>query len=811
MVPEEIRKKAQWSHSFSTEELKRPAHYDYKPDGALDYDMAKAMADAKNLLTGFYVTREDKYVLGDIDHVKDPENPWEQIPLELTMLLRSSPTYCEVSPSGEGIRFIYKLRGNAATDDGNGSKAATTGSYYLLKKDIEGGFNPKEYQINFDKPWMTITGNKLPWSDDKVGTVTLEELETVFAVRRKEKKEKDVRVQQAAPANLPTSSYMWSALRSIPLDSNPRVQRAYREVFNEEYQHYTFWMKMLMSMHDFSQQVGKDIECLNVVIEWSRADVTAYSSDEDIIKHWNSLNDKEGNVSYRSILKMASLYQLKWPMPKNQTKAEVEKGVPRKPLITEYVNFKAMVTYYAIRLYRDEDNTNLLYVSGDEDIIEQYFMMHQVRSLFGKYYGPFSKDTLTPALYILSQDIGFTGMSHSQMTQFIRTYLAETLDTINIVRLYFDTPFKDLPPDYRENAATYNKSTVDYLFEAIELDYLTEHERGKECEMYKAYYRIWLMGLVRNLYFRDSPYSNNCILLFTGPEQIRKTSHFMYLLPSFFRQEYIALTTHGFATESSMRDVVKLAAHNMVIVWDEIEQYLNAETESNFKKIIDGNPQKIIDKYEVLEKTVHPRAVYGGTSNLSEFKLGAEGSRRIFHIPVKYIDTDHMNTVCWHKLVNDLKQQMELGIRSGDIPWLLTQDQLNYQSKLHSNIRARNTLDYALEEIFDFSKPLRLIDGGALGKVTSVQNDKSGRLRTTKEVSDVLGRYGFGQLGFKRPALVKTLHRLCGDYTGTRKNSIYLSAPKCTIKKGMAKQHQFSKWVMPPIKPDMKHLFNSVH
>lgn len=793
MVPIEIQAVRQWTHSFSPEERKRPAHYTYEPNGALDFNTATQIAESKKILRGFYVTRCDDFVLGDIDHVDTPEDPWNQIPIELVMMFRTAPTYCEASPSGKGIRFIYKLQ--------EGEKAKTTGSYFLLRNDTQEKHNPKEYQVNFDRPWMTITGNKLTWSSDSIGTVTLADLGQAFAIKDQKKKEHDLSCKQPVDAGPPPAlSLILTILQSLPVDQNPRIQRAYKSTFNEEYQHYTYWMRVLMAVHNYATLANKDIECLSAVLKWSRLD-DAFKSDDDVTYHWSSLSNREDSISYRSLIKLGNSYRLRWPRPKKQTKDEMDRGVPRKPMITEYVNFKTLVAHYHIKLYRDEDNPNILYVTGDADIIARYFMMFDVTETLGEYYGPFTKDTLTPALYILAQDTGFIGVSHNQINQFVKTYLAETLESINIVRLYFDTPFDKLPERYRENAENYNKSTVDYLYEALDIDYRTE-ERAEEENLYKTYYKLWLMGIVRSLYFKDSPYSNNCVLLLTGPEQIRKTSHFKYLLPTFMRN-LVALTTHGFGSEASMRDIVKLSANNLVLVWDEIEQYLTSETESNFKKIIDGNPQKIIDKYEVIDRTIVPKAIYGATSNLSEFRLGNEGSRRLFHIPVKWVDTDHMATVCWHRLINSLKEEMQIGLRMGEIPWLLTKDQLDQQMELHRSLRAKNTLDYALEEIFDFSEKLNISDGGCLKDCTSIQTDKSGILRTTREISDLLVRYGFGSIGLKRPALVKTLERLCGDYTNTRKYAIELSRPKCVVKRGEATQHHFRKWIMPPVRQEI--------
>ena len=793
MVPKELHSIRQWSHSFNTTELKRPAHHDYIPNGALSYTEAKAVASKQGYLTGFYVTRSDNYILGDIDKITNINDPWEEIPIEITMLLRVSPTYVEISPSGKGLRFVYKLK-----DD----KAITTGSYYLLRKDHQGEFDPKHYQINFDKPWMTITGNKTSWSTDTINEIELSELEQAFAIRYAKKKQQDL--TPVDTTNLPGLTAIISALKNIPVDQNPRIIRAYEKTFEEGYAHYTFWMKVMMAVHNYASLSGNMVECLQAFNQWSAKDADNYNGEDDVTKHWDSLSNTEDSVTYRSLFKLANTSVIRWPRPKKRTTQEVERNTPLKPLLTEYANFKAMISFYNIQLYRSKLDPNTLYMTADMDIIETYCMVYQVKEWLG-LYGPYTKDTLTPALYVLAQDIGFVGMSHGQMNQFIKTYLAETTQMINPIRLFFDMPFRKLPEKYQENADKYNVSTIDYLYEALDIDYQTG-ETDKEDDLYKSYYKIWLLGLVRNMYYSHTQHQNNCVLLLTGVEQVRKTSHFRYLLPTFLR-EHIAFTTHGFATESSMRDVTKLASSSLVLVWDEIEQYLNSETESNFKKIIDGIPQKIIDKYETLPVTIVPRCLYGATSNKREFKLGDDGSRRLFHIPVKWVDTDHMNTVCWHSLINGLKKEAEFSMRAGDVPWLLTQDQLDYQAQLHRNIRSKTTLDYALEELFKFEESRPLHEGGVLPGAKSIQSDKTGTFKTTKEISDTLIRFGFGQIGIKRPALVKTLERLCGEYTQTRKYGVMLRSPKCTVHRGLATQHMHKKWVMAPMRMSIEDVY----
>lgn len=789
LIPDELKEIKQWTYSFSKDELKRPRHHKYIPNGGLDFNSALEKA-GNDLYIGFYATPTDPYVLMDIDHVDNPDDPFAELPVALAAFIQQNNTYSEKSPSGQGLRLIYKL---PAPED----KALCDGFVFYI---TEGMDSKKQAQINFGPPWQTITRNATPYAFDTVGTVTLNDLAEIFTVRLKDRPTEKPK-QEFDRTKLPKLAEVSTALMSIPLDQNPRVQRAYEKVFHQAYAHYDFWIRLLMALHHYSSLADKNIECLELALQWSRTDPAEFESDEDVQKHWRSFNDAAEReiTSYRTLFGVAYKYRLFWPMPKKRTKAEKDANIRHRPLVSEYSNFEALLKYYDVRLFRDHNDPNILYVSADQDVIDKYFIMFRVESYYGKYYGPFVRDTLIPAFHIWCQDHQFTGITHNQVMQFVKNTLAKTRKTVDLIKMYFDTPYEQLPEEYRHDSAYYESTTFDKLFSCLRIDFMTK-DQERELDLYKAYYKKWLMGIIRNLYYRDQEQMNNCVLLLTGKEQIRKTSHFKYMFPPFMRDK-VAFTTHGFATETAMRDVVKLSATNLVLVWDELEQFLVTGTESNFKKIIDGNPQKIIDKYETIEKMIIPIAAYGATSNLREFKLGSEGSRRIFHIPVEWVDTDKMQEICWHKLFNDLRDEIDWMLKTGHTPWLLTKEQLDYQMHLHGGLRAKNSIDMMLEEIYNFDEP---VEWNGLRKtlpgVTSLQTDKTGRLMSTKEVSDILVKAGVASHNIKRPALVKSLERLCGAYTDTRHRKIDLARPLCTIHKGQAVQKQYKRWVMPPMR-----------
>lgn len=789
MIPRELKDLKQWTYSFGVADLKRPKHSHYTPDGSLSYEHAFIAAKTGKVSLGFYTTAEDPYFIGDIDHMEDPCDP-TTLPPALTDLLVNKGLYCEVSPSGSGLRFVGKF---PSVED----KQLLHGKIFYTRFPIN---DKREAQLNIGPPWLRFTGNVTPYSSDSIPVLTLEELDEVFALKFASDEPVGEGVPHGTPPptseRIPQLQEVITALRSIPLDQNPRITRAYEYVFKESYSHYNFWLRIIMGAHDYASKTGTKMECLQEIINWSRKDSAHFKDEDDVITKWQSLSEKDERVSYHTLFAVAYNNQINWPMPRPLSKSQKDSGArDRLPMNSEFSNFKELLKYYNIQLHRDSHAHAKMYVSGDLDIMDKYLRSFGIKRYYEDYWGIFVERTLTSAFHIMAQDMGFVGITHSQMQQHVRDWMFQIRSELDLVKKYFDTPFDELPESYQDNKEFYEISTVERMFACLELDYLTT-DPAKETALYFKYYKSWLMGFVRSLYWSDDPHMNNCVLMLTGREQIRKTSHFRYMLPKFMREERIAFTTHGFSTEGAMRDVAKLAAGNSIIVWDEIEQYLTADTESNFKKIIDNNPQKFIDKYEVVETVCKPVAIYGATSNKREFNLSDTGNRRLFHIPVKWVDTEKLDRICWHRIVNDLKNEIEMH-KGPAPPWLLTEEELKYQDSLHTRITAQSGLELLVREVFNFNLPCFLVDRGPV--LDDVKPLTDPRFMSTKAVIDRLNMQSNGRVPINRAQLNKVLQNVCGRWTDTRTTTRVFTKPRMTITKGLAVYASTHRlWVVPP-------------
>jgi len=758
MIPKELKGLKQWTYSYSVKEPKRPKYTKYEPNGALDYDTAIAKTTK---YVGIYVTSDDPYFLMDIDHIHDPENFELELPPKLQSFIYRNRTYCETSPSGKGIRLIFKFSSKKVKEGISGSTF-----FFFLKED------KREIQINIGPPWQTVTGNTLPQSTDTVTEVELSEVEKVFSIS---KKVVSITREEVGFEQLPEAKRIYAAIMSLPLDQNERIKRAYEKVTGHQYSHYDYWLKVLMALKDYCIRANNDILGIELAVKWSSTDPTDFDGEQSVIDKWKSL--KGEGVTYLTLFKLSREIELIWPYP-------TAKGAPIR---TQIANYKALLDYYSITLIRDASHSFRYYITGDEDVIDRWFLSQPLLKRYFDYVGPFTIDNIHLLFASFFQENGFLGVSLEQIRSAFRALLPQVNDEIDFFKLYIDTPFNELPEELKENEHNYKDSDLDTLWSCIQLQ---NSATEREMDLYKRIFTAWFTGLVRSLYYKGEFEGNSGMLLLTGPEQTYKTSFFRYLLPTFFRGD-IVLTTHGFSSPAELRDLSKIAATSRIVVIDEVEQHFTDEVaEAGFKKLLDNLPQTVIDKYATVPTTIKPKAIYGATSNQDQFKLSMLGMRRLFRIPVLKIDTEKELSLCWHPILRELKRR----IMKGGTPWILNDTELNTLTSLNSSIRSETNLDLIFNEVWEFDEKF-----DRLAKVSSFAAEDV-RLLTLKQVINMLELEtgAFGKYNIK--AVKNTLGRKCAVYTNTVREELFLTKPKCVIFKGEARQGPLKKWVMPPLK-----------
>ena len=801
-IPVEIQDMQQWTFSAGTgKKLKAPKDTTFLPNGGKTFaELRQAIKNSKHMLRAiFYATMEDPYILCDYDHVEDPENPWSELPPDLGFMLKNNPTYTELSQSGNGLRFIYKLESADV-------KKLLVG-HAFEGSDVALGREAAWSHICIHKPGMTLTGKILPYSTETVTTITLDALKQNYNLKFKRDQIKEVK-SPTVSGKLPSPSDMIKLLEKLPIDANPRIQRAYLKTFKNEktYIHYKFWYKVMASLKEYSMNLKYDTDILQAFIDWSAKDEKHYDGIDTVQKHWVSFKREEGEIiTFRSLIALYKNYQIDWKIPKAQSPEAKKAGVPKQPLLSAYDNFKQALDHYNIKIYGNEIEHHVYYLTGDCDILDADFQTQDLRKHFNKYYGPYSESDLISLFAVFLQSIGFTGISNHSVKNHLANHTVKTVSMINFVKLYIDTLFSELPSDYKDNSEYHGDSTLDAVWNCLTPDWVLEEKyREQEEALYKSYLKKWFMGILRGLYYTGRFGANNCMLVLTGPESANKSSFFALALPEFF-SHLIGKPGHGFATPTDQRDLSKLACEHLILTWDDsINRHLNNADVDMFKAAIENGENTFIDKWDKNKTRVRPLSIYGATSNKREFKMSDEGNRRLFIIPVTEVDTVALPKICWHPIFNQLKKDMFEGITEATSPWLLTKEEIKFQTYIHGKFKAVNSIDILLDEMYDTTREFKISSDGSIKGVTNFRLDESGTLKTMQKVIEDIEARGIDtyKLTQNRAALRKALIRLCSAYTGTQSRNIICTSPRCIIKRGEAIVNGRKKWVMPPLADD---------
>ena len=800
-IPEELHSIRQWTYSVSNEDkntLRQPVHAKSGPGGALYLQEAYERANIFDLglSYGFYTTKEDPYILGDLDGVERIEDMWEYMPASLAYLLKKYPTYMEVSPSGKGIRFIYKFESKEV-------KAQFSRRKFSCIDKTDG----QDVYVCIGKPWVRMTGNTLSISTDEITVIPLEELDKSFGLSET-LKDAPIKTLEQIKEEAETVPFhkLKAALLGLPQDKNPRIRRAFKQTFRTEYKHYDYWINVMMAMHHYADMYpDEDVNCLSAFVAWSKKDIEGFESEDDIIRHWKSFTSTDRSITFHSILSLDAKCRIRWPRPKKQTKEEQEANMPLQPSTVEYANFEALINFFDISIYRDVRSEHTLYMKGDEDIITKHFATRHTDYHLDKYFGPFSAKEFVPLFAIFMQSHEFRGVKHTTVKDHVSGYLVKTLLSVDIFKIYLDTPYDKLPLRYQTYKENYSKSTFDELFSCLELNPRTDDP--KETDLYKRYYKCWLMGIPRALYYDGENKINNCCLILSGVEQKGKSTHFHRILPQIFR-DLIALIAHQFGEKNAVRDISKIASTKLVVYWDEVDRHLNKKSESNYKTIIDNSEQRFIDKYEVKESSACPQAIYGGCTNKWSIEMSNSGARRTFFIPIKSIDTEKMKSLCHHAIFNELKDEMLNALKHPTLdpqtgwqimPWLLTTEELEYQAYLQYNITQRSDVGIILDEVYDTEAELEITSEGMIAGVTNFQTDKTGTFKSLRMIQRDILNAGFDLSKITNTELLEELHIICGRYTRTERKAKYIKKPACRIEKGLARMGNRKMWVVPPV------------
>lgn len=644
-------------------------------------------------------------------------------------------------------------------------------------------------QLSVHSNYMVTTGNTYHQAD--ILEVPPEELDALFGISK--------RVIRDTPMGVPTLTEIEQALAVIPLDQSQRVKEVYSNLFGEAYEHYNFWLKVGMAIHDYAVRTNSLSTGLELFLKWSATDPTDFDGDEAVERKWNSFHNTNDGITFNTILKLAAAFQFNYPRRLRNR----DGALTINPDTSEYVNFKYLMDKYNLTLYACGTE---LYLQGDESIIKKYFMLQGVHNMFG-YYGPFDATLLQAATWVLCQDSHWRKLNST--ISFVNRWIAEPKEEVDVFNKWLDTP--DLPPEYRyprffgtPREAVPN--TFEYVASCIEW---AEDQDVRLCKrmLYRTFMQLIKLHDPTSLTFED----NGGMFALIGPENTYKTTFFKLLLPvplEFLRKDI----NQELVGEKNKRDFIRYLSTSAIVLVDEFEGFMdNKKSGSFFKSIISGNVTSFTDIYQTKELALKRKAILVGTSNELRQIISDNGSRRLWFARIKMVHTEKLLNVDLHAFYNNMRDEFRTLVAQGKAPWLMEFTETLSITQQNKAIKAQSSVDIALRDLFDytteydvhapnFSWERFLQYDGKLTRKALLDNP---RLMKTYQVAQFLSAHDI-RVPFAE--LERALERFCMDFIGqTREIEVPTNTcAKVVIKRGQlccnmrpngTYNHKF--WIMP--------------
>lgn len=750
---------------------------------------------------GIMITEWNNIVAFDIDDKKakeqnspiNIEETYQRYSKDFFDFLADHDPYTEVSPSGCGLRYLFRC---SDKDQHQG-----TGRVNIIPEHCVGG------ELFIKSGFVTITGYQSNTAQDRLELIKSEEPRELPEVSVNDlvpfwnSKHNVVDFKTKDPINesfekYPTIQEVFSALDCCKLDQSPLVKKSYRTVMNQEYEHYDYWMKIMMACHDYGVKTNQTTQMLQKVTEWSRLDPSSYESDDDVMTHWMSFNPEDGSraaeaseISYRTLFAFAKRLQFDWPFPKYDSKGKNTGGPEQNRLD----NFSYLMDFFDIRFF-NEPFTQGIFVDGDPDKVDQYFLntVTTANRFFGKV-GPISKDDLYGCCLRLAQNNGYGNVA-SLRTPF-DGHIARIEDNENLALQWLSKDYDDLPEELLEPDTDPAISNIDYLLSCLEFG------PGQDPELAKSIIDIFFFGVTMPLYNTQRIWpEHNFMLVFTGPENCRKTSFFSSLAPRSIRNYLIKHSTETLDSEKSLRDFKIMMSASMILVVDEFDIFYKSKNDSMFKNLVTCSDVTYIPIYEKAIRTFDRQAALCGTTNKSKINFEAHSNRRIAMVKVKWIDTDKLDKIRWHTFYGSyIKRGKEL-MMNGLFPWKMTNALIKDLYQSNEQYRGQNDLELLIRELFDFDHEYPGHD-----TITNVQIPKEENgIWAPAPLRSLIEQNAHPRI-YKLSDYNNTLKKLCGIYTDTVGKRVDMPKAKGFIEDGIAHQGfnskgiaKYKRFIMPP-------------
>lgn len=707
----------------------------------------------------------------------------QPLPQPIKTLIQES--YAEYSASGTGVHVVIRV--DKSQFPQHGAKGGRSKAYWKAR-DFDG-------QLSVSNNYMVTTGRVHASSSGQIKEVPFSLLDLVFGITRDNADTTEYTHDNEtiiSSESLPSLTEVENALMIIPLDQGPRIKEVYKQVTGTQYEHYDFWLHVGMALHDYATRAKQLTNGLAMFIKWSVLDKEGFVSDDDVAAKWNSFRSDErpDGITYKTLFKLSLAFQFNYP---RRIRAK-DGALLLNPEKTEYVNFRYLMDKYHIELY--QANGIEIYITGDEDIIQKYFMLQGVNSMFG-YYGPYDTTMLQAATWRLCQDSMWKGLTSTQ--NFVQTWLTERKPEVDMFSKWLDEDDDKLPMEYKypryfpqAPRVIINKpemNTLDFVINCIDFEENQDVELCKQM-LYRTFMQLIKLHEPGAMAFED----NGGMFALIGPENTYKTTFFKLLLPvplEFLRKD----VNQEISSEKNKRDFIRDISTRAIVLVDEFEGFMDQKKSGSFfKSVISGNVTSFTDIYQTREQTLKRKAIIVGTSNDARQIISDNGSRRLWFARIKSIDTMALMNVNFHKLYQNVRNEFRDLLSKGKLPWLMSFNDTKRVTRQNKGIKAMSSTDLNLRELFPYTTEynvessnmdlMTLVPNATISAVIPVDSDKPSRFMKTQHVVKLLKFNGFDVP--TTAELERSLERFCMAFIGQERPVIALprGAKEAAIERG---------------------------
>lgn len=609
-------------------------------------------------------------------------------------------------------------------------------------------------------------------------------------------------------------------LRVLPIDQSSKVKRAWQTVTKEAYQHYDFWKGVGMALYDYGEKTGKLAEALTVYNQWSAQDIDHYDGEEAIRAKWESFaSDRDDRISYRTLMGLFKELEFDWPDPIFNSKTGIN---TKQPVLNSHRNFEYLMEHFNIEFF--QEGSGLVYFRGDDTLdssFAQYNVPHPLRvegKIMGKFYGPVPRKNLGLRITsFLQANIYGTKMTANLATELINAYLeANPPKAFNLIDVWLQTPFEELPLALQENAGNEGISNLETIASCIPSKYPHLVRSGLRAFFYsfvkmQVHYEYEAAG---KPFIRNS--NNTGMLIFIGQQATRKTTFFKSLLPQAIKDMYIKSRPASNVTSGKgLRDFDTNLWMPGFTLLDEFDQAKPGWVQNILKQLLTDTHRSVTPIYETVERTMLRLSQLCGATNEERLPFADTGNRRMWAVPVDTIDTNTIWKINWHYFYRQLRteiiQHIEESYLPGTVPpWDLTADEIDAFEEAHRSHRSQSNWEIVLEEVYNVDLEFPGLKAlGITNMRRAIYEDNNPHLASLPDVIATLASKGYTVSSKDMAALKRSVGKMSAMWTGYKSGDIVKRTGQWVYDQGQLCQGrtsngkwQYHKYLVPAVRQE---------